>query len=256
MTRCLPLSAACPRQVIHYGPPSSPEAYYQQSGRAGRDGAPSRCILFEQSTDWSRLQYHAAEALPSHRDAALRMVGGMKAYADCATCRHAILLEYLGEEMPASCGSSCDNCSSGIVTQDVGAEARLLMQAVRACGGRHAPYSLLPPSLMMPLSHAVHPHPPHPLPHPQHPLASQSHPHLLSSRTRILQIPQQNKENCPCLALRTISYAPRPHNPCVISLSLLRPRSHPNHTPIHTGRLSHPFSSSPHIIQVRHRSAS
>lgn len=123
-------------QVLHYGPPSSVESYYQQSGRAGRDGRPAKCVLFEQPSDWARLSFLAAEAQPHRRDAALQMAGAIKAFAETAGCRHLHMLQFLGESGATSCVRQCDNCSSGVVTAEYGAEVRLMLKAVKACGGR------------------------------------------------------------------------------------------------------------------------
>lgn len=135
------------RLVVNWGPPSSIEAYYQQAGRAGRDGQPARCILFHAPSDWARLSFLAGESPPERRDASLAMATAMRGYVECGGCRHTVLLRHLGarhadgvgDDVPggiAPCGGACDSCEAGVHVDDVGAEARLLLRAVAACGGR------------------------------------------------------------------------------------------------------------------------
>ena len=72
------------RLVVNWGPPSSIEAYYQQAGRAGRDGQPARCILFHAPSDWARLSFLACESPPERRDASLAMATAMRGYVEGA----------------------------------------------------------------------------------------------------------------------------------------------------------------------------
>jgi len=134
------------RLLVHWGSPASPEAYYQQSGRAGRDGERARCVLFHSPADFSRLQMFAAGAHEAtQREALVKAAAAMRSFAHTNGCRRAAILTYLGEgggaAAPAAGWSGsircCDNCARGSrPTCDAGAEARALLRAVGACGGR------------------------------------------------------------------------------------------------------------------------
>lgn len=141
------------RLVVHWGPPPSPELYYQQSGRAGRDGGSARCVLFHAPADWARLQMLASSAGDARqREAMCKAAAAMRSIAHTHSCRRAAMLSYLGEPLPAapvgggvapgSAGWSgsvrcCDNCARGQRTRrDAGAEGRAMLRAVRACRGR------------------------------------------------------------------------------------------------------------------------
>ncbi|WP_456315432.1 DNA helicase RecQ [Pseudomonas shirazensis] len=95
------------RWVIHYNLPKNIEGYYQEIGRAGRDGLPAETVLFESYADVIQLQKFASEGLNS--DVQLAKLDRMKQYADALSCRRKILLSYFGELVKENCGN-CDIC--------------------------------------------------------------------------------------------------------------------------------------------------
>ena len=95
------------RWVIHYNLPKNIEGYYQEIGRAGRDGLPSETVLFESYADVIQLQKFASEGLNSEFQ--LAKLERMKQYADALSCRRKILLSYFGELVTEDCGN-CDIC--------------------------------------------------------------------------------------------------------------------------------------------------
>ncbi|MFQ3174851.1 MAG: ATP-dependent DNA helicase RecQ [Flavobacterium sp.] len=97
------------RWVIHYNLPKNIEGYYQEIGRAGRDGLPSETILFESYGDVIQLQKFASAGL--NAEVQLAKLERMKQYADAVSCRRKILLSYFGELVTENCGN-CDICKS------------------------------------------------------------------------------------------------------------------------------------------------
>jgi ATP-dependent DNA helicase RecQ len=97
------------RWVIHYNLPKNIEGYYQEIGRAGRDGLPSETILFESYGDLIQLRKFAAQGL--NADVQLAKLERMKQYADALSCRRKILLSYFGELVTENCGN-CDICKN------------------------------------------------------------------------------------------------------------------------------------------------
>ncbi len=97
------------RWVIHYNLPKNIEGYYQEIGRAGRDGLPSETILFESYGDVIQLQKFASQGM--NAEVQLAKLERMKQYADALSCRRKILLSYFGELVTENCGN-CDICKN------------------------------------------------------------------------------------------------------------------------------------------------
>lgn len=100
------------RFVVHYDMPKTLEAYYQESGRAGRDGKESDCILFYNDDDARRLRSFIDRDLASEfqREVARSKLQSMVDYCTAGGCRRKVLLEYFGERFKEPC-SGCDGCA-------------------------------------------------------------------------------------------------------------------------------------------------
>jgi len=98
------------RYVIHYDVPKSLEGYYQETGRAGRDGGEGRCIAFYANKDLQKLEKFMQGKPVAEQEIGRQLLLETAAYAETAVCRRKVLLHYFGEEyLEENCGC-CDNC--------------------------------------------------------------------------------------------------------------------------------------------------
>jgi ATP-dependent DNA helicase RecQ len=123
------------RFVVHMGLPKSIEAYYQETGRAGRDGAPSVAMLFwgPQDVTLARQRIADGEADEARKGHELAQLAKLGAWAETLGCRRVPLLTHFGEIDPQPCGN-CDNCLDAPATLDVTEAARKLLSAVYRTG--------------------------------------------------------------------------------------------------------------------------
>lgn len=130
------------RFVIHYDAPKSLEGYYQETGRAGRDGLEGHCLMFYAKEDISKLEKFHKDKSVTERENATHLLNEITDYALSSFCRRRQLLHYFGEVMAEDCGY-CDNCHKPAEKENLDIECVLALKTVQNTEERFGPDHLV-----------------------------------------------------------------------------------------------------------------
>ncbi|MDC3406125.1 DNA helicase RecQ [Bacteroidia bacterium] len=125
------------RFVIHYDVPKSLEGYYQETGRAGRDGKDGDCVLFFNPKDTEKLEKFLKDKPVAEREIGTQLISEMAFFAESSQCRRKSLLHYFGENFDAdNCDKMCDNCRNPRKTEEATDSLVAVLKTIQFTDGK------------------------------------------------------------------------------------------------------------------------